>query len=532
MTRTRYLLLPLSFFAFVVTAQAQSRSQPQPVSSKIVEDVWEVALVTDDKGKDQKIGYSHFQVVELEQNGAKHLRARRELQLTLGRGPSEAIIRGDMGSDETLDGKVIGVYAKHWIGREETVTINGQLRERVKAKEKPEGPRHEMLLKTEGAKQDEQVLPWHPETVGLIKERALLAEKKAKSGDQFTYRQFVATLNNVFRVSVTVGEVEMVKLPTGSRKLLRVEATPEKVKLKGGQEIQLPPSIQWVDPNTYVPVLTQTELPGVGTFKLLVANKEVAQAPNGVLPNLFKSQSITLEKRVANIHDTTAITYRIALTGKDAEPKGLLKEDERQVVEKIDGRTITLHVEAIDRPRKVDKPEKIGNEFLAANFFIDANDPVVKKHARAAVGNEKDSWAKARRIERWVQENMRPIDFTEALSTATTVAKTLNGDCTEYAMLAAAMCRAEGIPSRTAMGLVYVDGPKPILGFHMWTEVFVEGQWMGIDATIGRGHVGPGHLKITDHSWAEVRGFDPLLPVTGFILAKPKIEIIQVRSRN
>ena len=45
----------------------------------------------------------------------------------------------------------------------------------------------------------------------------------------------------------------------------------------------------------------------------------------------------------------------------------------------------------------------------------------------------------------------------ESLATADHVAKTLEGDCTEYAMLTAAMCRAEGVPSRTAMGLVYAD---------------------------------------------------------------------------
>jgi transglutaminase-like putative cysteine protease len=525
MTRTRHLLLPLCLFAFVVTAQAQ---QKQP---KIVEDVWEVAFYTDADGKDQKFGYSRFQVVELEQNGAKHLRARRELRLTVRRGPDEALIRGDMGNDETLDGKVIGIYAKTWTGQEEAITIEGQLRERVKSKENEKGPPYEMALKVTAQKSYEQPLPWSTANVGLIKELSLLRERKVKTGDEFEYRQFVPTLTNVFRVKVKVGQVEEVKLKTETRKLLRVEAKPDAVKLPDGQEVQLPESIQWVDPTTYVPVLTETELPGVGTFKLLRTSKEEALAPNGVLPNLFTSQSIKLDRPVADINETTAITYRITLTGKNAKPEGLLKQDARQVVEKIDRQVITLHVESIDRPQKINQPKKVGDEFLQSNNFITSDSEDVKKLAAKAVGTEKDPWAKAQKIERWVRDNMRPINFTQALTTAATVAKTLNGDCTEYAMLAAAMCRAEGIPSRTALGLVYVDGPKPVLGFHMWTEVFVEGQWMGIDATIGRGHVGPGHLKITDHSWAGVRGFDPLLPVTGFMLANPKIEIIQVRRK-
>jgi transglutaminase-like putative cysteine protease len=113
------------------------------------------------------------------------------------------------------------------------------------------------------------------------------------------------------------------------------------------------------------------------------------------------------------------------------------------------------------------------------------------------------------------------------MATSDHVAKTLSGDCTEYAMLAAAMCKAQGIPARTALGLIYVcDGEHTAtLAFHMWTEVYVRGQWLGLDATLGRGSVGPDHIKITDHSWYQVEDFKPLLPVTGFLLAKPAIEV-------
>ena len=75
-------------------------------------------------------------------------------------------------------------------------------------------------------------------------------------------------------------------------------------------------------------------------------------------------------------------------------------------------------------------------------------------------------------------------------------------------MLMAAMCRAVEIPSRTAIGVIYVDRTQfseaPILAFHMWTEVYIAGQWLGLDATLARGYIGAGHIKITDHSWDKV----------------------------
>jgi len=80
-------------------------------------------------------------------------------------------------------------------------------------------------------------------------------------------------------------------------------------------------------------------------------------------------------------------------------------------------------------------------------------------------------------------------------------------------MLTAAMCRAEGIPSRTAVGLIYADVAQgPVFAFHMWTEIWINGRWLPIDATRATGYVGATHLKITDHSWHDTRTLTPLFP--------------------
>jgi transglutaminase/protease-like cytokinesis protein 3 len=125
---------------------------------------------------------------------------------------------------------------------------------------------------------------------------------------------------------------------------------------------------------------------------------------------------------------------------------------------------------------------------------------------------------------------MKAFEFSQALATADNVAKTLSGDCTEYAMLAAAMCRAVGVPSRTALGVVYAppkDG-KPYLAFHMWFEVIADNQWLPLDATLGKGGIGPGHIKISDHSWYEEKGLAPLLPVLRALCVKPNLEVVKV----
>ena len=123
------------------------------------------------------------------------------------------------------------------------------------------------------------------------------------------------------------------------------------------------------------------------------------------------------------------------------------------------------------------------------------------------------------------------VTSDEVLAPADHVARTLRGDCTEFAMLMAAMCRAEGIPSRTAIGLIYADvRTGPVFAFHMWTEVWIQGKWVPLDATLGKGQVGATHLKISDQSWHETYDQSPLLPIFR-ILGKLSIEVIRIDGR-
>src|SRR5262249_7896738 len=122
---------------------------------------------------------------------------------------------------------------------------------------------------------------------------------------------------------------------------------------------------------------------------------------------------------------------------------------------------------------------------------------------------------------------------TEEFAPASEVAKSLRGDCRQHSLLATAMCRAAGVPARTALGLVYADDRQrgPVMAFHMWTEVAIRGQWIPIDATRGQGYVGATHLKIADHSWYNTPSLTPLLPVYR-VLGKLSIEVLRVEARD
>jgi hypothetical protein len=82
---------------------------------------------------------------------------------------------------------------------------------------------------------------------------------------------------------------------------------------------------------------------------------------------------------------------------------------------------------------------------------------------------------------------MRQIDFTGHRSAADALAHGA-GDCTEDAVVLAALGRAAGIPTRVASGLVYsrerYHGVSNVFMPHSWTLAYVDGAWRSFDMSL------------------------------------------------
>jgi transglutaminase-like putative cysteine protease len=368
--------------------------------------------------------------------------------------------------------------------------------------------------------------PWNDQVVGIYRQQRLFQEKDTKPGDEFSYQSFEPSINLVVNAMVKARDYEEVELFGGKQKkrLLRVESRAEKV-----QGVQLPVLVAWLG-DDLMPMRSEAEVPGLGKVTLYRTTKAVALSPGQLakITDIGTSQHVKLGKKIPRPYETTSALYRITIRDDD-EPASAFSRDERQEVKKVQGKTIELLVKASNGLNGAEG-KKPGEEFSQSSYFINSNDSKVKELAKKAVGAETDSWKKALAIEKWVHDHMKATS-QEALAPADHVARTLTGDCTEYAMLTAAMCRAESIPSRTAVGLVYADvRGGPVFAFHMWTEVSVKGRWLPIDATLGQGRVGATHLKVTDQSWHDTYDQTPLLPVLR-VLGRLSIEVLRVEGR-
>lgn len=87
--------------------------------------------------------------------------------------------------------------------------------------------------------------------------------------------------------------------------------------------------------------------------------------------------------------------------------------------------------------------------------------------------------------------NMLEKSITFSVPNAVQVLETLQGDCNEHTVLYVAMARALGLPARTAVGLVYVNGA---FFYHAWPEVWLD-EWVAVDPTFGQYPADASHIR-------------------------------------
>jgi transglutaminase-like putative cysteine protease len=117
------------------------------------------------------------------------------------------------------------------------------------------------------------------------------------------------------------------------------------------------------------------------------------------------------------------------------------------------------------------------------SYFVDADDPAVVA-LREALGPVTPGDAPDA-IARLVGRHIERKNLERLLDRASTVAKRREGDCTEHAVLTAAVARAAGLASRVVFGIALVaddSGRAHGLG-HAWAEVHDGRRWQVADAT-------------------------------------------------
>ncbi|MFQ5537217.1 MAG: transglutaminase family protein [Gemmatimonadota bacterium] len=134
------------------------------------------------------------------------------------------------------------------------------------------------------------------------------------------------------------------------------------------------------------------------------------------------------------------------------------------------------------------------NEALEPEPLIQSDDPRIVDLARQITAKRSEWRQDPKRVARQLTTavyNLLDKSITFSVPSAIQVLETRRGDCNEHTVLYVALARALGLPARTAVGLVYVNGA---FFYHAWPEVWL-GEWVAVDPTFGQVPADASHLR-------------------------------------
>ncbi|HVE81975.1 MAG TPA: transglutaminase domain-containing protein, partial [Myxococcales bacterium] len=199
-------------------------------------------------------------------------------------------------------------------------------------------------------------------------------------------------------------------------------------------------------------------------------------------------------------------------------PERFQKDTDRQKFKKVGNDLVEVDIQVkLPRPEKHRSrplPDPAGGQNLRSNLAVESDKREVKDLAKRIVGEEKDAYAAAQKISRWVYEHLEKSYGTSADRT-TDVLRQMRGDCTEHALLAVSLLRAAGIPAKRIDGVIYEKGSDgvPALMWHEWVAAFV-GEWVQLDPTWGQPIADATHFAVGEETSAEIAPLIGELQVT------------------
>lgn len=389
---------------------------------------------------------------------------------TLKRGPVSVDIRMETGFVEKADGTPVSMRSFQRMAKvpmETTYTFT------------PEGVR---VSTVQGAGKPIESLEPLPEGEWLTPAAAerFVKARRAAGAKVITLRTIdpSAGLTPVV-VERTEGDVEKMKV-------LGREIDVIKSTLKTTMEGMNVLSVEYADMEG-VSVRSDTSIGGIDMTMTLMTREDAMK--QGAAPEIMVATFLTPDKPIRDPRNTSIATYTLRAADGELD---VLPTTGSQRVERVDASTLRVTVDG-SFPNAPEGEVDVG-VLTRATPMANADDPAIRAIAEEAVKDLPEGATQAQKAEalrRAAHAYINAKNLGVGFASASEVAKTRAGDCTEHAVFLVALLRAQGIPSRGAAGLIYADqfaGAKDIFGYHMWSQALVETdkgpRWVDLDATL------------------------------------------------
>lgn len=277
-----------------------------------------------------------------------------------------------------------------------------------------------------------------------------------------------------FEATLEVLGSERIELPSGE-----VEAIKRRVTMSNLPGVS---PIEYVDEDGRMLKTTFT----FGTFRMEMVAVDRALAQGKIeAPEILLDSLVNPDFSLVRPRELRRAAFRLSVDdGRFPD----LPETAVQRVERVDESTAIVRID-LDRPGDEPAEAKTEAPGIRHTPMIDGEDPRIVDLAERAAGEAEgdDPAARAEAMRRFVHGYMREVNLTVAMASASEVARQRRGDCTEHAVLLAALLKADGTPARVASGLIYARrfaGQRDVFGYHMWTQAWLDGRWVDLDPTL------------------------------------------------
>ncbi len=461
----------------------------------------------------KRIGYSHVEVNRTSlTNDDKRIRINRTDCIEVVGNGTQAIFKRTIESTEYSDGRLISMTDISQ-SVDNIATTEGQL------------VKNTFSAKTTiGEEVSTNLVAWEPGAWGLMGLQAILMQHPPQPGELLEAKVFIPQLYKIAKTELLAGQPDITTLPGGKTESL----VPVDVIL-WTEETGMR-SRNWVNGRGEVLKTISLSGPNLSTFW---TTEEVAHRVrdefelDGYLAQrvpLSGGQDLAAAKQVA---DKVVFGIERNAESTGVEVYSLLAKSGRQAVTSINALSAEATVRRVD-PQQLDslgdaQIDEIPNDsFLAATPLLLSDSPLIKQLAAELNGGQTTSddaaaspaasLATALRLTRGLHEKLTETPLDRQVASPLQTLRDMRADRVEQAIMLVALLRSQQIPARVASGLAVDPDNTTQMQFAMWTEAWLEGRWIPLDATTGQ-VIGIDHLKILDSDLSSENPYDAILPV-------------------
>ena len=422
----------------------------------------------------KKIGYQR-QVIEA---SADRVRQTDTLDIVIDRGGEKASLYTETMTEETTSGRPLSFAVRYRASSQETLTQGTVLADRT----------IQIIETVNGVVRPMRTLKLAADALFPAAQVNKLRASGLKPGTTISFVAFDPSVMLSFTVQTKVLSNAQSDTFEGSKSLMKVE----QIMYLPNTEV---PSSALVDAdfNLYT---VDTAIGGLN-MRLAASTRAVALAPNES-SNFFLEQFARAPRALSEVERNGTLRFRMRLKTKTAT---LAPEtDEQKVSMSSNGFDVVVCEQCGTAAASEKSPASLA---LARKptAWLQSDDADIIQAALQQTKGKTGAQAQMDALEVFVATHISDSNLTTAYASAKEAFVAKSGDCTEHALLLAAMGRAIGIPTRVVGGLAYAPnylGQANIFVPHAWTQAFIGDRWRSFDAALGGFDSGHIALAITD----------------------------------